>query len=167
MTSEKLIHCLEKILKLHESLYKIALNKTEIIKSGDVDSLTSVIQNENKHIMALNQLEEERKTFVLKLASGHQFEGEEPTLSDVIPLCDSSNQHALLEIRQKLSHQLHELKRVNQLNQELIFSSLQFVNYSIDLLMPRKESMNYHNSNQKGQAGQTSHVKRSMFDSKA
>jgi flagellar biosynthesis/type III secretory pathway chaperone len=164
MSADKLIECLNRTLKLHQSLYELATRKTEIIKEGDIDALSSMIKDENKHVMAINKLEDERKLIVTKIVSDHPIQGDEPALTDVIALTSKPEGKMLLSLREEINEQLSELKRVNQLNQELVHSSLQFVNYSLDLLMPRPQTINYNKPTNKGQ---TEQVKRSMFDSKA
>ncbi|MBM7661594.1 flagellar biosynthesis/type III secretory pathway chaperone [Bacillus mesophilus] len=164
MKSEKLIDTLNKLLALHQSLHKLGTQKTEVIKKGDIEALSSILKDENKHVMAINKLEEERKQQVMRLVSGHAIKGDEPTLTDVIEGLSSEEADKLVSLRDQLYTQLEELKSINTLNQELVYSSLQFVNYSLDLLMPRTQNMNYNKPTNKGQAEP---VKRSVFDSKA
>jgi flagellar biosynthesis/type III secretory pathway chaperone len=164
MSAEKLIECLDRILKLHQSLNELSTRKTDIIKEGDIDALSSMIKDENKHVMAINKQEDERKLIVTKMVSGHPIQGDEPALTDVVALTSELESEKLLSLREQINQQISELKRVNQLNQELVHSSLQFVNYSLDLLMPRPQTINYNKPTNKGQ---TEQVKRSMFDSKA
>jgi flagellar biosynthesis/type III secretory pathway chaperone len=164
MSAEKLIECLDRILKLHQSLNELSTRKTDIIKEGDIDALSSMIKDENKHVMAINKQEDERKLIVTKMVSGHPIQGDEPALTDVVALTSKLESEKLLSLREQINQQISELKRVNQLNQELVHSSLQFVNYSLDLLMPRPQTINYNKPTNKGQ---TEQVKRSMFDSKA
>lgn len=164
MQTEKLIDTLNKLLALHQSLYKLGTQKTEIIKKGDIEALSSILKDENKHVMAINQLEEEWKSIVARLVSGHPIVGNEPTLMDVIRITTDTVKEKLLIIREQLTELLKELSQLNQLNQDLLSSSLQFVNYSLDLLMPKPQSINYSKPANKGQ---TEQVKRSMFDSKA
>ncbi|WP_246942751.1 flagellar protein FlgN [Bacillus pinisoli] len=164
MHTEKLIETLNKLLALHQSLYKLGTAKTEIIKKGDIEALSSILKDENKHVMAISKLEEERKGIVARLLSGHALTGDEPTLSDVINILSPQEAEKLDVIKNELTTQLEKLKALNALNQELVYSSLQFVNYSLDLLMPRPQNVNYNKPVNKGQV---EHVKRSVFDSKA
>lgn len=159
MSAEKLINTLNKMVSLHRSLLELAKQKTEIIKKGDIEALSSILKDENKHVMAISKLEEERTCIVEKLVAKN-----DPTLTDVINLQASPEREQLIEIKDELSKIVAELKVVNGLNQELVHSSLQFVNYSMDLLMPRTSSINYNKPTNKSQNEQ---VKRSMFDSKA
>ena len=55
-----------------------------------------------------------------------------------------------------------ELRRSEKLNRDLIEQSMQFVQLSLDLLQPSDRNINY----QKETKNQ-SHIKRSVFDSKA
>jgi flagellar biosynthesis/type III secretory pathway chaperone len=164
MSAEQLTDVLTKMYKLHHSLYQVATRKTDVVKKSDVEALSSIMKEENKHVMAINQLEEERKQIVVKMMSGHPISGNEPTLTECIELLPENERDSFLTIKDKLMNQIEKLKKLNLLNQELVYSSLQFVNLSIDLIMPQPQSMNYNKPQTKGQAGPE---KRSMFDSKA
>ncbi|MFZ3590387.1 flagellar protein FlgN [Bacillus sp. DJP31] len=164
MSAEKLIDCLRKMVSLHKSLFELENRKTEVIKRGDIGALSSIIKDENKHVMAINKLEDERKITVVKLLSGYPIQGDEPSLTDVVNVIPSTESSKLLFIKDQLTLLLEELKQVNRLNQELIYSSLQFVNSSLDLFMPQPQTINYNKPTNKGQ---TEPVKRSVFDSKA
>jgi flagellar biosynthesis/type III secretory pathway chaperone len=164
MSAEQLTAVLTNMYKLHHSLYEVATRKTEIVKKSDVEALSSIMKEENKHVMAINQLEEGRKQVVARMMSGQPFSGNEPTLTECIELLPEKERESLLTIKDKLMTKIDELKKLNLLNQELIYSSLQFVNLSLDLIMPQPQSMNYNKPQSKGQAGPE---KRSMFDSKA
>lgn len=164
MSAAQLTEVLTKMYKLHQSLYEVASRKTDIVKKSDIEALSSIMKEENKHVMAINLLEEERKQLVAKMMSGNPIQGNEPTLSECIETFPIEERESLFTIKDKLSTILQKLKDRNYMNQELIYSSLHFVNLSLDLLRPEPKSMNYDrpkNSNQNGSQ------KRSMFDSKA
>ncbi len=55
-----------------------------------------------------------------------------------------------------------KLKEQNELNQQLLITSLQFVNLSLDLLRPQDRNYNYDKTNQ-----EPPKKMKSMFDSKA
>ncbi len=164
MSAEKLFDCLTKMVALHQSLFELENRKTDIIKRGDIEALTSFLKEENKHVMAINKLEEERKLIVAKLVSGHSIQGDEPSLTDIVNLLHPTESRKLLTLREHLTKLLEELKQVNKLNQELVHSSLQFVNLSLDLLMPQPQKINYNKPTNHRQTEQT---KSSVFDSKA
>ncbi len=46
MSSQLLMEVLQKLYKLHSSLYEIAVKKTDIIKNGDIESLNGIMKEE-------------------------------------------------------------------------------------------------------------------------
>ncbi|KAA0548324.1 flagellar protein FlgN [Bacillus sp. BGMRC 2118] len=165
MSAHALTDVLTKLYKLHQSLYEVATRKTEVVKKSDIEALSSIMKEENKYVMAINQLDGERKQIVAKMMSGHPFQGNEPTLTECIETLPIEERDSLLTIKDKLLQKVNELKKLNLLNQELIYSSLQFVNLSLDVIMPKQpDSLNYNKPQVKGQTGSKN---RSMFDSKA
>lgn len=164
MSVEQLMDSLKKLVSLHQSLYDLETLKTNVIKKGDIEALSSILKDENRHVMAINKIEDERKLIVAKLLSGYPILGEEPSLTDVINIVKPDESEKLQDLRGRLTQLLKELKILNQLNQQLVQSSLQFVNLSLDLLMPQPQSLNYNKPTNKSQAVPE---KRSMFDSKA
>lgn len=164
MSAAKLTEVLTEMYKLHQSLYEVASRKTEIVKKSDIEALSSIMKEENKHVMAINQLEEERMQLVAKMMSGHPIQGNEPTLTECIETLPIKERESLFTIKDKLSTILQKLKDRNYMNQELIYSSLQFVNMSLDLLRPEPKNINYDRPKNPSQDG---NQKRSMFDSKA
>ena len=80
MSSQLLMEILQKLDKLHSSLYEIAVKKTDIIKNGDIESLNGIMKEENKHVQAITKLEEARQTAVKQICP----ELDNPTVSDCL-----------------------------------------------------------------------------------
>ena len=78
---------MEKQLHLHKSLYQLSLEKTEVLKKGDIDALNLIIKNEKTHINAIQVIEKERKEWMSKWFP----EREEMTLADCLPHFDQSD----------------------------------------------------------------------------
>ena len=70
MFVQPLIDILEKLLQLHKSLYQLSLEKTEVLKKGDIDALNLIIKNEKTHINAIQVIEKERKRVDVEVVSG-------------------------------------------------------------------------------------------------
>lgn len=148
---------------MHKSLNEVAKRKTDIIVKGDIQGLQTILNDENKHIKAIQQLNN------LMLQAGESFLAQvgspEPiSLSAVIQYAENDKQH-LLEKKAQLEDQMSLLRKQNSLNQELLEQSLQFVNLSLDMLIPDIDSMNYGRSEESDQ--EINQKKRSIFDSKA
>ena len=149
---------MEKLLKLHQSFLQLSKEKTDILKKGDMDALQLLLRNEQKHISAISIIDKERQKIVAGLFPGQP----NLTITECIPHLESTEQESIVAIQDQLMQVLRELKDINELNQQLIQQSLQFVNLQLDLLLPN-ELDNYS----KEQAGQEPMSKLSLFDSKA
>lgn len=66
-----------------------------------------------------------------------------PTISSCIEVAESEQKPILEDLFRQLTNILQKIKEQNDLNQELIKQSLQFVNYSLNLFQPRTNAMNY------------------------
>lgn len=163
MSLEALISNLEKLEKMHKSLLQLAFEKTELVKSGDMARLDDITKQEQTHVAAIETLEQQRQRLVtdyLRAKGIAPFEN--PTVSDVIEVADSiEEREKLTEVRNRLLLVIDDLQKQNELNQTLIFQSLQFINMTLDLLRPTPEQINYNNKNKN--VNQIS--KKSMFDS--
>ncbi|UOE55115.1 flagellar protein FlgN [Cytobacillus oceanisediminis] len=139
MSAEALTATMEKLLKLHKSLYELAVKKTDIIKTGDMDALNQMLKDEQAHIAAIGRLENERE----KAANSIAPMLESPTVSDCLNILTQPDRLKLEAITNELAELIFELKEQNFLNQQLVHHSLQFVNVSMSLFRPQPETMNY------------------------
>lgn len=164
MSTGPIIQALNNMAKLHRSLMALAKQKTEIIKKGDISSLQNLLKEENKHIQVIKKLENnlvsEAKTFLQKQG----VELEQPTMANVIEMASEAEKEAIEKEKAELQHSIEELRTQNELNQQLLEQSLQFVNVSLDLLQPDLDSYNYDPSENTQSERQPN---RSLFDSKA
>lgn len=166
MSVQPIISILEKLEKMHSSLLQLANEKTELVKKGDMDELDSIIKNEQSHVAAIEVLEKQRQQMVTDYlrAKGIALSGT-PTVAQVIEAAETEEERYQLEdIRNQLSAVIDNLRKQNDLNQKLVFQSLQFVNMSLDMLRPRPEEINYSG---KPTRSETTAPKKSMFDSQA
>ncbi|MBE4907056.1 flagellar protein FlgN [Bacillus luteolus] len=164
MSTEQLVKTLQKLAVLHEHLLTIAKQKSDILKNGDIDALNQQMKEEQKYVLAIKQIENERIMQVQHLLENYRLRDEEYTLTKVIEISKEPFKQRLIDIQQKLVYILDELKQVNALNQQLTHQSLQFVNVTLDMLRPEITTTNYGHPEKKQK---DEHSNRSMFDSKA
>lgn len=160
MATQALIESMEKLLVLHELLLKSAAEKTEAIKNNDMQEISKLLREEQKHVTAIHVADNSRQQAATVLMDGNT----DGTISDVIGKVDGSEREQLIFLQEKLTAVIDELKTANSLNQQLLKYSLQFVNMNLDLLAPEPELPNYlktQTGNEQLGSG------RSMFDSKA
>ncbi|AEH52714.1 flagellar protein FlgN [Heyndrickxia coagulans] len=156
MSAEKLILCLEKLQKLHESLFALAAEKTEAVKKQEIERLQKITQEEQAHIRAIGALEQERETLAKTLTGGNG------TLSDCIAAVSGEARSQLETLRDSLIGITKKLKQQNELNQMLLYHSLQFTQFMLDLIYPKNEPTTYGPP-----SGQKAAAAMPRFDSKA
>ena len=159
MSIDPLLSIMEKLEKMHKSLLNLAYQKTELIKVGDMDGLDQMLKDEQTHIAAISQLEQQRQKVVTDYlgAKGIAPSGQ-ATVADVMRVADEPKEKAKLdEISKRLMLIIDDLKHQNDLNQKLIFQSLQFVNMSLELLRPQPNQINYSKSAVRGQGMPKTH----------
>ena len=166
MSVQTIVEILEKLERVHKSLLELALKKTEVVKKGDMVELDKILKNEQSHVAAIETLEKQRQVLVTDYlkSQGFDFSGI-PTVSNVIEAANSEIEREQLEqIRNRILQVVNKLKNQNDLNQKLVYQSLQFVNMTLDMVRPRQEQINYSGQQVKGQNVQP---KKSIFDSQA
>ncbi|MED4454454.1 flagellar protein FlgN [Metabacillus fastidiosus] len=157
--NEKLIANLEKLLALHHQLYKVAFQKTDLLKKNDIEALKETLNYEQKFVQAISQMEAER----IELTSKFLGRTDELTLMACIEKADGSNKEKLQNIYDEFKKVMGDLKNINNLNKQLTQQALQLVSITINTMMPQEGDHNYQKPDKKnGQA-----KRRSIFDSKA
>ncbi|RAS78304.1 flagellar export chaperone FlgN [Priestia endophytica] len=157
MNIDRLEALLEKLLSLHKSLLHLAQQKTECLKEENETMLSKLMSEEQSHIKAITKLEEARQREVLLIW------GESLTLGEIIEKLPLPQRAKYEVLKEELSTCLLVLKERNELNQQLLYHSLQVVNMTLDMFDNQPKNLNYHSS----QKERPSAPSRSMFDSKA
>ncbi|WHT47946.1 flagellar protein FlgN [Sporosarcina thermotolerans] len=144
MTIETILSILDNLEKLHKSLLRIAKEKSELIKNGDIQGIDQLLKDEQAHLAAIVQMDQSRQNAVSNYLEGKGISMPmNPTITDLIEATPIPDTEQLTEARDRLLHAIHELKWQNDLNQKLTYQSLQFVNLSLDMVRPRTESVTY------------------------
>ncbi|WP_203363293.1 flagellar protein FlgN [Bacillus sp. REN10] len=158
MSAQKLIDVLDKMNRLHDMLYTLAEKKTDIMKQNDMNGLDQLLKDEQKYVAAINTMEKERQTLAAALTGKI-----DATLTDCQEVVTEQEKRTLQTLKEGLTEKVTKLKEQNELNQQLIYQSLQFVNMSMSLMRPQPEQPTYSHPAQR----KTGQSKRSMFDSQA
>jgi flagellar biosynthesis/type III secretory pathway chaperone len=152
METVQMTSLLERLFKSHADLLAIGERKTKVLKLGDMKSLDVLLKEEDLQVKKLQLIEKER---MLKFAN--------VTLGLILDQAEETEKEKLLHLQDQLIHAYEALKSRNQLNQELLEQSLQYVNMSLSMVQPNNEPDIYskHNADDYGSNGI------SLFDSKA
>ena len=168
MSVENIISTLEKLERMHKSLLELANKKTDFIKANDMEQIDEMLKTEQAHVAAIETLEQQRQAMVTDYlrAKGIAF-NDIPTVAQVIDATDGPEKQALQEVRERLVALLMELKKRNDLNQKLVFQSLQFVNLTLDMLQPQRQQASTFNYSGAEVRGETTVAKKSYYNSQA
>lgn len=128
-----------------------------------MEQLSKLLMKERKYIQEVEQVEQEREKIVEQVFQNLNINHEKKTVTVILEHIERIDDKQKLEKAvTELLEVIIELRRSEKLNRDLIEQSMQFVQLSLDLLQPSDRNINY----QKETKNQ-SHIKRSVFDSKA
>lgn len=165
MSVQPIIDHLHTLTELHASLLQLSVQKTELLKDGEMDALRELLNKEQKHVQALNQIEQRRLDAVATWAKQHNLDST-ITVSEMIEHHTTGAEREQLErVTLRLAELVVELRHQEDLNRQLTKQSLQFVQLSLDMMQPSMKTINY--SNKQTSTSTQTPPKRSVFDSKA
>ncbi|NTV89040.1 MAG: flagellar protein FlgN [Clostridiales bacterium] len=160
--ADRLIDVVDREAGIYSDILKISENKTNIIVEGKVSELENLISLEQSMIVRMGKLEDEREALVEKLARQLQVEPADITVSSLREKLGTDHAERLDGSRSKLLGVMEKVKEVNGLNNKLIKNSLDYIEFSINLLANTAVAGNIY-----GNSGQTSDTsKRNLFDMK-
>ena len=165
MSAAPIIHVLELMIEVHDSLTELAESKKHALIDNKVDQLMAIVNKESKLMKQLTGLLQEQQDTVRRFfqAKGLQLT-RQITVTELIKLIpEPSEKQALVHKQTLLNEKIQILKAHNELNQQLIEQSLAFINYSYDLLMGPEEDVIYQHPNQQHAANK----RNGYFDTKA
>lgn len=159
----QLHHSIHELITLHESLVKLSHDKVTQIKQGDMDKLAKLLVEERKLVQSIANAEDTRQHLVNEWMVRSGNTDKDQTMTSLLETLSSDEDREHLEAQlNQLIQLIIELRHVEQLNKDLLEQSMQFVQFSLDMLQPSIHNLNYDGKQQV----QDTH-KQSVFDSKA
>lgn len=135
-----LYELLDNLIQLHKALQTLAVQKKEVLIKGDVDQLLAITTQEKKLIKAVSAAEDTRQSLVAQMFAEQGIHRDNGTLAELIKLTTSPEEKArLMKARDELTRIVSELRKANELNQQLLEQSLSFVNMTLDLVTDSPE----------------------------
>lgn len=131
-----------KQIALYSDLLAIEVEKKNFIVTNDLDTISTMNTVENTIISKINRLDKKRLEIVTDICDVLSLNLNEFTL---INLCDvlsiQEDKDAILEIREKLGALMEDLKKANNINKNLIETSLDYINFSLTAIKSIQEPM--------------------------
>lgn len=148
-----LLETLNKQIKLYKRLLALALEKQPVLIKGKIPELDEITKEEELIILQVGRLEEERQALHQALANQLVLSPENLTLSELISRSGPDIGSKYKNTFKELTKVLEDLAEINQANTELIKTSLDYVNFSLNLLVNDDTAPSYaENEEQKRQA---------------
>lgn len=158
----ELILVLDQEAKVYDDILKISKNKTNIIVEGKVSDLESIVKMEQALVLQMARIETMREKLVDKLSKELNIKPSETTITEILRHVKSTEAEKLKDCQLNMTNVLSDLKKTNELNSKLIKNSLDFINFSINLISAVDIGTNNY-----GTGGQTNDSKkRNFFDMK-
>lgn len=148
--------------QIYKDLLDISKNKTEVIKEGKVNELASITKVEQSLIFKMGDLEDQLEKVVKGLKSELSITDEKITISSIIKHLDDGPKQKLESKTKEIVGVVEEFNHINKLNSKLIQSSLDYIDFSINLY----SNVNSDSSGSYEQSGDVRGNKTSFFDIK-
>lgn len=139
---------------LYKELLALEQGKKPLIVGNDILGLNVLTQKEKLLLANADKLEATRNLLTSRYFKEIGFRYRSGILSDLIKsVSNPDEKEELTRLHTELTGLLNELKHVNDLNQKLIQQSLDFINFSINLMIdsdPNEDVVYQHPMNQPG-----------------
>lgn len=163
--SEQLIGELTTILQkqreLYDQLLGIAKDKKDVLVKADLAALDGYTRQEEKVVLQVGKLEDQRNQVHQALANHFNVQGNEVTIAFLLEKCGAEPGASLSEEATGLKTVLDALRDVNDLNSDLVKQSLDYIEYTVNLLTSMGEVPSY--PEKKGASSQEQ-VRARLFD---
>ncbi|NLC69678.1 MAG: flagellar protein FlgN [Clostridiaceae bacterium] len=166
----KLLSIFEKEAELYSKFLDLSRQKTEVLINGDVRELENITKNELVLIESVGELEETREQAVSEIACGMGVEASSLTISSIIDNLDKAWDKGwdkawaekLKKARANILCTIEEIRKTNMRNKVLIDASLEYIDFSLNLLSSTNDKgINYSRDGKEGNS-----EKLSLFDVK-
>jgi len=161
-TIKKLIEILDKEAAIYEGLLKLSREKTDVIVKGKVTELEGITKVEQSMILQLARLEETREKLVALLSEELGMNADDINVTELEKVLPKDQSEELSECQKKMTGIFRDLKDSNDLNAKLIKNSLDYIDFSVNILSNAGSSGDLY-----GKSGQSNDPgKRNLFDVK-
>ena len=139
---ERLIEILEKESALYRDILDLSRHKTNTIVEGRVSQLEQLTGVEQKLLLNVGGLEQQREEVVDQLARLLGIPADGLNIGVAVEQAEDELKEKLIALKDEIENTLKDLKEVNDLNSELIKKSLEYIDFLLTLL-PGPEDVTY------------------------
>ena len=145
---QNLVDALDRECALYERLLALSDRKTPVIIERDLKELSKISADEQAVVSLISAVDKEREAVMNSIADVIGEKGNNLRLIELIRMLDSrpNEQRALGTKRDKLKSLAERVQRINDQNQILLQSSLEMVQYEMNIIQAARrapETANY------------------------
>jgi flagellar biosynthesis/type III secretory pathway chaperone len=141
---KEVIQTLETMIDAHTRLLGLAGEKRNILVDGNIQLLQSLVYREGLLVDEIQKLELQRSKFVQEYLGKRGLPGHSFTLEELIEIQDNASSKATLKnIAKQLRFLIQEITHLNESNQQLIHTSLSYLQYSIGMFVRKEPAIGY------------------------
>lgn len=155
-----LLNILDEELMLYKTILDLSNNKTTLLKENKVKELEAMTKEEESLVANVIEKEKLRIKEVKNICVRYGKPEQSLKIEELCEFIDNSKEE-LLSYKKEIMAILEELKKVNKLNSTLINSSLEYVNFAVNMLTETSTNPTY----QRG-GYQEKKAQRNLFDMK-
>ena len=146
---EDLLNTLEQENAEYEQLLALSLKKTPVIVSADLEQLQQITDEEQEIVSSINRLDRVREDCMKQIAGVINKDVNELTLGMVVDIFKKRPEEhkKLADVYDRLKNTVAQMKRANEQNRQLLQSSLELVQFDMNMLQAMKtapETANYN-----------------------
>lgn len=167
---EELINTLGQESEEYDRLLDLSLKKTPVIVSADLEALGKITDEEQVVLSRLSHVEKKREECMKDIANVVNRDVNTLKLGDLITLLSSrpQEQKKLAVLHDKLSQTIKQMRRSNEQNKQLIESSLELIQFDMNVIQAMKAAPETANYTKNAYAsGDVMGVSSGRFDSKS
>jgi len=157
---ENLLSILEEELGIYKRILEVSNNKTALLKENKVKELEDTTKEEESLVATIIEKEKVRLQEVKNICRTYGKPEENLKIEELCEFIDNSKEE-LLAYKNEITSILEELKKVNQLNSVLINSSLEYINFAVNMLTETSTNATYRPGGYQDKSAQ-----RNLFDMK-
>lgn len=158
----KIIELLEHEYRVYENILRMSKDKTNIIVEGKVKELENVVKLEQALVLQISRIDKQREEVVEQLSKEVNLKDKNLNISEIIQYGNEEQKKQLEEYKGRMSKLIEELAHTNQINSKLIENSLEYIDFSLNLMSNADVTSN--NYGNKGDS--TIRTRKNLFDMK-
>ncbi len=160
------IDVIEKEIEYYDMLIDHAKDKTQIIINNEVEKLQEVTSSEQLITSKLLKAEKQREVLLEDICLVLNIPSKNCTIDQLVEKIKNSMEESekLINIKNKVTDKISELKKLNDKNRILIDQSIEFINFTLNAVQSKRDVQG--NSYQYGGALMENSRQNSFFDTK-